>query len=57
MGQTEALTRVQIWTGFSSVSGESHASGLIFRRGAIDYVVDYATRFGVDAPLPPGVSL
>src|SRR3954465_706247 len=35
----------------------SHASGLIFRRGAIDYVVDYTARFGVGAPLPPGVSL
>ena len=25
--------------------------------GAIDYVVDYSARFGVGAPLPPGVSL
>ena len=43
--------------GFSSTSGGSHASGLILRRGAIDYVVDYSARFGVGAPLPPGVSL
>src|SRR3954468_173135 len=43
--------------GFPSVSGGSHASGLIFRRGAIDHVVDYSARFGVGAPLPPGVSL
>src|ERR1043165_4852648 len=57
MGQTEASTGVKIRTGFSSVSGGSHASGLILRRGAIDYVVDYSTRFGVGAPLPPGVSL
>src|SRR3954467_3935064 len=57
VGQTEASTGVKIRTGFSSVSGGSHASGLIFRRGAIDHVVDYSTRFGVGAPLPPGVSL
>src|SRR3954470_16626223 len=57
VGQTEASTGVQIRTGFSSVSGRSHASGLIFRRGAIDYVVEYTARFGVGAPLPPGVSL
>src|SRR3954470_12377587 len=43
--------------GFFSASSGSHASGLIFRRGAIDYVVDYAARFGIGAPLPPGVSL
>src|SRR3954468_11266625 len=55
--QTEASTGVKIWTGFSSVSGGSHASGLIIRRGAIDHVVDYSARFGVGAPLPPGVSL
>src|SRR3954469_6135976 len=57
MGQTEASTGVKIRTGFSSVSGGSHASGLIIRRGAVDYVVDYSGRFGVGAPLPPGVSL
>src|SRR4051812_7078384 len=57
MGQTEASTGVKIQTGFSSTSGGSHASGLIFRRGAIDHVVDYSARFGVGAPLPPGVSL
>src|SRR4051812_1610368 len=57
VGQTEASTGVQIRTGFSSVSGGSHAFGLIFKRGAIDYVVDYAARHGVGAPLPPGVSL
>ena len=57
MGQTEASTGVKIRTGFSSASGGSHASGLILRRGAIDYVVDYSARFGVGAPLPPGVSL
>src|ERR1043165_9048986 len=57
VGQTEALTGVKIRTGFSSASGGSHASGLILRRGAIDYVVDYSERFGVGAPLPPGVSL
>src|SRR4051812_17083320 len=57
VGQTEASTGVKIRTGFSSVSGGSHASGLIFRRGAIDHVVDYSARFGVGAPLPPGVSL
>src|SRR4051812_2665485 len=57
LGQTEVSTGVQIRMGFSSASGGSHASGLIFRRGAIDYVVNYAARFGVGAPLPPGVSL
>src|SRR3954462_9793551 len=57
VGQTEASTGVQIRTGFSSASGGSHASGLIFRRGAIDFVVDYTEWFGVGAPLPPGVSL
>src|SRR4051812_12022754 len=57
VGQTEASTGVQIRTGFSSASGGSHASGLIFRRLAIDYVVDYVARFGVGASLPPGVSL
>src|SRR4051812_31758841 len=57
VGQTEASTGVKIRTGFSSVSGGSHASGLIIRRGAIDHVVDYSTRFGVGAPLPPGVSM
>src|SRR3954470_22606011 len=57
VGQTEASTGVKIRTGFSSVSGGSHASGLIIRRGAIDHVVDYSARFGVVAPLPPGVLL
>src|SRR3954465_11089408 len=57
VGQTEASTGVKIRTGFSSVSGGSHASGLIIRRGAIDHVVDYSARFGVGAPLLPGVSL
>src|SRR3954466_2615290 len=56
-GQTEASTRVQIRTRSSSASGGSHAFGLIFRRGAIDYVVDYTGRFAVGTPLPPGVSL
>src|SRR3954465_9410036 len=57
VGKTQASTGVKIRTGFSSVSGRSHASGLIIRHGAIDHVVDYSARFGVDAPLPPGVSL
>src|SRR3954465_15644149 len=57
VGQTEASTGVKIRTGFSSASGSSHASGLIFRRGAIDHVVDYSARHGVGVPLPPGVSL
>src|SRR4051812_12149001 len=57
MGQTEASTGVKIRTGFSSVSGGSHVSGLIFRREAIDHVVDYSARFGVSAPLPSGVLL
>src|SRR4051812_19914491 len=57
MGQTEASTGVKIRTGYSSVSGGSHASGLIIRRGAIVHVVDYSAWFGVGAPLPPGVSL
>ena len=57
MGQTEASTGVKIRTGFSSASGGSHASGLIFRRGAIDHVVDYSARHGVGVLLPPGVSL
>src|SRR3954468_5362338 len=57
MGQTEASTGVQIRMGCSSSSGGSHAFGLIFRHGAINYVVDYTERFGVGAPLPPGVSL
>ena len=35
----------------------SHASGLIFRHGAIDHVLDYSARHGVGVPLPPGVSL
>src|SRR3954462_6468437 len=56
-GQAEASTGVKIRTGFSSVSGGSHASGLIIRRGTIDHVVDYSARFGVGAPLPPDVSL
>ena len=30
---------------------------LIFRHGVFDYVVDYALRFGVGEPLPPGVIL
>src|ERR1043165_5495365 len=55
--QAEASTGVLIRTGSSSVSGGSHASGLILRRGAIDHMVDYSARFGVGAPLPPGVSL
>src|SRR4051812_22041573 len=57
MGQAEASTGVKIRTGFSSASGGSHASGLILRRGAIDYVVDYSARHGVGALMPPGVSL
>src|ERR1041385_7978152 len=57
VGQTEASTGVLIWTGYCSSSSMSHASGLIFRHGAEDFVVDYAARFGVGAPLPPGVSL
>src|SRR4051812_21245035 len=57
VGQTEALTGVKSRTGFSSASGGSHASGLILRHGAIDYVVDYSAWYGVGAPLPPGVSL
>src|SRR4051812_9087311 len=57
VGQAEASTGVKIRTGFSSVSGGSHASGLIIRRGAIDHVVDYSARFGVGVPLPPGGSL
>src|SRR3954468_7085425 len=57
MGETEASTRVKIRTGFSSLSGGSHASVLIIRRGAIDHVVDYSARFGVGAPLPPGAWL
>src|SRR5438874_1045866 len=57
MGQTEASTRVLIRTRFSYASGRSHASGLIFRRGAIDYMVEYPERFGVGAPLPPGVAV
>src|SRR3954464_13075294 len=57
VGQSEASTGVLIRTRSSSASSLRHASGLIFRRGAIDYVVDYAERFGVGAPLPPGVSL
>src|SRR4051812_34135216 len=57
VGQTEASTGVKIRTGFSSASGGSHASGLILRHGAIDYVVDYSARHGVGALVPPGVSL
>src|ERR1041385_8240845 len=57
IGQTEASTGVLIRMGSSSTSSMSHASGLIFRRGAVDFVVDYAVQFGVGAPLPPGVSL
>src|SRR3954468_8129869 len=57
VGQDEASTGVKIRTGFSSASGGSHASGLILRRGAIDYVVDYSERHGVGALMPPGVSL
>src|ERR1041384_7510996 len=57
MGQTEASTGVKIRTGFSSASGGSHASGLIFRRGAMDHVVDYSARHGNGVPLPPGGSL
>src|ERR1041385_2811746 len=57
VGQTEASTGVLIRTGSSWSSSMSHASGLIFRRGAVDFVVDYAARFGVGAPLSPGVSL
>src|ERR1043165_4591781 len=57
MGETEASTRVKIQTGFSSASGGSHTSGLVFRRGAIDHVVDYSARHGVGIPLPLGVSL
>src|SRR4051812_15715403 len=57
VGQAEASTGVKIRTGFSSASGGSHASGLILRRGEIDYVVDYSARHGVGAPVPPGVSL
>src|SRR3954463_1751653 len=57
VGQTEASTGVKIQTGSSSSSGERHASGLIFRRGAIDYVVDFSARHGFGVPLPPGVSL
>src|SRR3954463_16383137 len=57
VGQTDASTGGQIRTGSSSASGERHASGLIFRHGAIDYVVDYSARHGFGVPLPPGVSL
>src|SRR4051812_18376946 len=57
VGQAEASTGVLIRTGSSSLSGGSHASGLILRRGAVDHVVDYSARFGVGAPLPPGVSM
>src|SRR3954468_24718959 len=57
VGQTEASTGVKIRTGSSSSSGERHASGLILRRGAIDYVVDFSARHGFGVPLPPGVSL
>src|SRR4051812_7924129 len=57
MGKAQASTGVKIRTGFSSASGGSHASGLILRRWAIDYVVDYSARHGVGALVPPGVSL
>src|SRR4051812_44389910 len=57
VGQTEASTGVKIRTGSSSSSGERHASSLILRRGAIDYVVDFSARHGFGVPLPPGVSL
>lgn len=57
VGQTKVSTEVLIRTGSSSSSNESHTSGLIFRHGAVDFVVDYAARFGVGAPLLPGVSL
>src|SRR4051812_48469957 len=57
VGQTEASTGVKIRTGFSSASSGGHAFGLIFRRGAVDHVVDYSARHGVGVPLPPGVSL
>src|SRR3954451_17957571 len=57
MGQAEPSTGVKIRTGFSSASGGSHASGLLLRRGAIDYIVDYSARHGVGALVPPGVSL
>src|SRR3954465_3461468 len=57
VGKTQASTGVNIRTGYSSVTGGSHASGLIIRHGSIDHVVDYSARFGVGAPLPPGVSL
>src|ERR1041385_2437532 len=56
MGKTEASTGVLIRTGSSSSSSMSHASGLIFRSGVVDFVVDYGARFRVGAPLPPGVS-
>src|SRR3954462_7144488 len=57
MGKIGASTGVLIRTGPSSSSSARCASGLVFRFGVIDYVVDYASRFGVGEPMPPGVIL
>ena len=56
VGQAEASTGVLIWTGPSSSSSARCASGLVFRHGVFDYVIDYASQFGAE-PLPPGVIL
>ena len=56
VGQAGASTGVLIRTGPSSSSSARCASGLVFRHGVFDYVVDYASRFGAE-PLPPGVIL
>ena len=57
VGQSEASTGVLIRTGPSSSSSVRFATGLVLRVGAVDFVTDNASRFGVGAPLPCGIIL
>ena len=53
VGLTEALSGVLIWTRPFSSPGARVATGLILRVGALDLLVDNASRFGAGV-LPPG---
>ena len=57
VGQTEALSGILIRTGPFSPPGARVATGLILRVGALDHLVDNASRFGAGALPPRGVIL
>ena len=57
VGPTEASIGVMILTGPLSPSSARVAFGVVLRVGALDFVIDNASRFGARAPLPRGVIL